>query len=170
MHLFPCRSTICGCVRSLFMTNACHFVNLFWENRRENFRLLLLPCAVSLTFVGKFLRQLLVNCISTLIFKTIKTIQARLFKILGKVVNFFFLPYLKRVNGLRYQLGSSFLSHKVAYPFERCVSFLYWSDIPRLRLVTWGQVANGFLFVWVTVNKMVMFNLKHLDMFKFSFI
>lgn len=29
MHLFPFRSTICGCVRSLFVTNACHFVNLF---------------------------------------------------------------------------------------------------------------------------------------------
>lgn len=40
MHISPFRNTICGCVYSLLATNTCHFVNLFWEDRRENFRLL----------------------------------------------------------------------------------------------------------------------------------
>lgn len=40
---------------------------------------------------------------------------------------------------------------------------------PPLRLVTWDEIANGFLFVLIAINKMVIiFNVNHLAVPMFS--
>lgn len=118
MHISPFPTTICRCAHSLLVTNKCYFINLFWENWRENFGLILLFHAVSLNNFSReiFLKNQWVNCTKPWYLKLLSKLFIPDYLQYGEESPIFF-PFMFKKNKC-----FSFL-HKLAYPFERCVSF-----------------------------------------------
>lgn len=122
-----------------------------------------------MTLWGTF-KKLTVNYLTPWIFTTLReTIQARRFQ--WEVLPIFFFPFILK----KKKMASDTNQEALPSPAEQSIHLrdgflLVWIWFPPLRLVTWDQVANGFLFVLAAINKMIIFNLKHLVLFRLSFI